>query len=79
MPQSGWWMPTIELHARVLQAGTHKIPLTGDTALASTQPTHHGNPADRFIAAGAISRAATLVSNDETLQAWKHAHKRRLE
>lgn len=69
-------MPAIELRARLLQAGIREIPLTGDIAVASTQLTLHGDPADRFIAASAISLSATLVSADEKLLTWKHALKR---
>jgi PIN domain nuclease of toxin-antitoxin system len=69
-------IPAIELRSRLLQAGISEIPLTGDIALASTELTLHGDPADRFIAASAISLSATLITADEKLLAWKNALKR---
>jgi PIN domain nuclease of toxin-antitoxin system len=69
-------VPATELRNRLLQAGISEIPLSGDIALASTDLTLHGDPADRFIAASAISLTATLVTADEKLLAWKNALKR---
>jgi len=36
----------------------------------------HKDPADRLIAATAITHGATLVTADERLLKWKHAVKR---
>lgn len=69
-------VPAIELRSRLLQAGISEVPLTGDIALASAELTLHGDPADRFIAASAISLSATLVTADERLLAWKNGLKR---
>jgi PIN domain nuclease of toxin-antitoxin system len=69
-------VPAAELRSRLLQAGISEIPLTGDIALTSTELTLHGDPADRFIAASAISLSATLVTADEKLLAWKNSLKR---
>lgn len=69
-------IPAIELRSRLLRAGIGEVPLSGDIALASTELTLHGDPADRFIAASAISLSATLVTADEKLLAWKNALKR---
>ena len=65
-----------ELRSRLLQTGITEVPLSGDIALASTQLVLHNDPADRFIAASAISIAATLVTAHESLLEWKHPLKR---
>jgi PIN domain nuclease of toxin-antitoxin system len=69
-------LPVEELRNRLLQTGMTELPLTGDVALLSAQLALHGDPADRFIAASAVSHAAVLVTADERLLGWKHALKR---
>lgn len=69
-------IPAIELRLRLLQAGLNEVPLGGDIAIASTELPLHGDPADRFIVASAISLSATLVTADGKLLAWKHSLKR---
>ena len=69
-------LPIEELRNRLLQTGMRELPLTGDVALLSAQLALHGDPADRFIAASAVSHAAVLVTADERLLGWKHALKR---
>jgi PIN domain nuclease of toxin-antitoxin system len=59
--------------ARVLDAGIHELPLTGDTALLAVQLHDlHGDPADRFIAATAVIHSATLMTADTGLLRWRH-------
>ncbi len=61
----------------LIHAGFVEWPLDGGIAiLASALRELHKDPADRFIAATASMRGATLVTADERLLAWKHAVKR---
>lgn len=60
--------------AGLLSAGLLEIPLDGRIALAAAGFADlHRDPADRFIAASAAVRNATLVTADERLLAWKSA------
>lgn len=55
----------------LLGAGLLEIPLDGRIALAAAGFADlHRDPADRFIAASAGVRNATLVTADEKLLAW---------
>lgn len=57
--------------AGLLGAGLLEIPLDGRVALVAAGLTDlHRDPADRFIAASAGVRNATLVTADEKLLAW---------
>jgi len=50
-----------------------ELPLTGDIAiLAAELQGLHGDPADRFIAATAVARKATLMTADRNLLAWQN-------
>lgn len=69
-------LPALALRQRLLQAGVNEIPLSGDIALAAAELSLHGDPADRFIAASAISNSAILLTADDKLLAWKHTLKR---
>ncbi len=61
----------------ILAAGASELPLTGEIAiLASELDGLHSDPADRFIAATAITRDATLVTADERLLRWRHTLRR---
>ena len=54
-----------------------RIKVNGEIAvLAAELDALHGDPADRFIAATAIQRGATLLTADTRLLAWKHRVKR---
>ena len=68
--------PPLELRALLLDSGMVELPLAGDVAILAAGFGLHGDPADRFIAATAISHEATLVTADERLLTWKHAVKR---
>lgn len=58
--------------SELLQAGLQEIPLRGATAIRAGQlPLFHGDPADRLIVATAIENAATLVTADEKILAWR--------
>ena len=58
--------------AGLLSAGLVEIALDGRIALAAAGLADlHRDPADRFIAASAGARNATLVTADEKLLAWK--------
>ena len=60
--------------AGLLSAGLVEIPLDGRIALAAAGLADlHRDPADRFIAASAGARNATLVPAEETLLAWNSA------
>jgi PIN domain nuclease of toxin-antitoxin system len=66
-----------EQRTKILTAGIHELPLTGDIALLAVELENlHADPADRFIAATAILHEATLVTADERLLAWRHKLKR---
>jgi PIN domain nuclease of toxin-antitoxin system len=61
----------------LIAAGLVEWPLDGEIAiLAADLETLHKDPADRFIAATAISRRAALVTADERLLRWEHSLKR---
>ncbi len=61
----------------ILAAGASELPLTGEIAiLASELDGLHSDPADRFIAATAITHDATLVTADERLLRWRHTLRR---
>ena len=63
--------------ADLLAAGLIEFPVDGEIAvLAAELDALHGDLADRFIAATAIVRGATLLTADERLLAWKHRVKR---
>jgi PIN domain nuclease of toxin-antitoxin system len=51
-------------------AGFAWLPLTPRVALMAAQLTLHPDPADRFIAATALTHNATLVSKDERLRSF---------
>jgi PIN domain nuclease of toxin-antitoxin system len=65
-------VPPPELRAVLLAAGMIEMPLTGDIALLSASLDLHSDPADRFIAATAITHGATLVTADQRLLKWKY-------
>jgi len=69
--------PPEELRVRLLDTGVSEVPLTGDVALLAVA-LHglHSDPADRFIAASAITHEATLMTADTNLLGWKHKLKR---
>lgn len=58
----------LEFRKVVLARGTVELPLTGEIAiLACELEDLYGDPADRFIAATAITHDATLLTADERL------------
>lgn len=66
-----------EWRAQVLGEGLREVPLDGVTAArAAGLLGPHKDPADRFIAATALSMNATLVTADAVLLAWKTSLKR---
>jgi PIN domain nuclease of toxin-antitoxin system len=66
-----------EQRSKMLSAGIHELPLTGDVAiLAAELENLHGDPADRIIAATAIAHDATLITADANLLRWRHRLKR---
>ena len=69
-------LPADEIRNSLLQAGIAEIPLAGDIALLSVELSLHSDPADRFIAASAITHSATLMTADRHLLKWKHPVKR---
>jgi PIN domain nuclease of toxin-antitoxin system len=66
-----------ETRRLVLNAGIMELPLTGEIAvLAAELEGLHADPADRFIAATAITHNAALVTADERLLRWRHGVRR---
>ncbi len=56
----------------LLQSGLQEIPVTGAiSVIAANLDNFHGDPADRLIAATAISRSAVLLTADERILTWK--------
>lgn len=69
--------PASKLRIELLQAGLIELPLDGATAIRSLDLTGlPDDPADRFIAATALTRGAILVTADESILAWKHSLER---
>ena len=63
--------------AELIAAGLVEFPVDGEIAvLAAELDGLHGDPADRFIAATAIQRGATLLTGDARLLAWQHPVRR---
>jgi PIN domain nuclease of toxin-antitoxin system len=63
--------------AAVLAAGAVELPIDGAVAVRALDLAGlHDDPADRFIAATALTHGATLVTADERLLAWPHALER---
>ena len=66
-----------EMRRRILSEGALELPVTGDIAiLAGELDDLHADPADRFIAATAISHDATLVTADNKLLQWRRSLRR---
>jgi len=64
--------PAERWRTEILGAGMVEVPLDGRIALlATTFDDLHRDPADRFIAATAMHRGATLFTADEKLLAWR--------
>ena len=54
-----------------LRAGLVEIALDGAVGVAAAELAEfHPDPADRFIAATAMARAATLITADQALLRW---------
>jgi PIN domain nuclease of toxin-antitoxin system len=70
-------LPVMQWRNDLLSAGLIELPMDGETAILATALTmSHKDPADRFIAATAITHNATLITADQQLLKWKHALKR---
>ena len=64
--------PTAAFRRRTLGLGVREYPLDGAVAIAAAELAGlHGDPADRFIVATAMSLGATLLTADGTLLAWR--------
>jgi PIN domain nuclease of toxin-antitoxin system len=58
----------------VLKAGLLEVALDGAIALRTLDlSATSDDPADKFIAASAIAKSATLITADEKLLAWRHS------
>ena len=62
--------PVDEWRIEALQLGIDEVPLHGEVAIKSVSLGLHSAPADRFIAATAISQGAPLVTSDAQLLSW---------
>ncbi len=63
--------------AQLLAAGLIELPVDGEIAMLAVHlDLPHKDPADRFIAATAITQGAALLTADSKLLKWKHALKR---
>lgn len=63
--------------AEMLAAGLRELPLTGDIAILAAQLENlHSDPADRIIAATAITHDAVLITADANLLQWRNRLKR---
>ena len=57
--------------------GIRELPLTGEIAILAAEIKNlNGDPADRIIAATAITYDATLMTADDNLLRWPHRLKR---
>jgi PIN domain nuclease of toxin-antitoxin system len=66
-----------EQRTKLLTTGLRELPLTGDIAiLAAGLDSLNGDPADRIIAATAITHGALLITADANLLRWRHRLKR---
>lgn len=66
-----------EMRNMLLTTGVIELPIDGYIATLAVQLEGlHKDPADRFIAAAALTHKATLVTADARLLAWKHELKR---
>jgi PIN domain nuclease of toxin-antitoxin system len=66
-----------ETRALILRAGINELAVTGEIGILAAEIENlHGDPADRFIAATAISHDATLITSDERLLSWHHPLRR---
>lgn len=66
-----------ELRRQLLSSGTAELPLTGEIAIRAAELDGlHGDPADRFVAATAITHGAMLMTADERLLQWPHSLRR---
>jgi PIN domain nuclease of toxin-antitoxin system len=59
--------------SRLRETRVKELPINGDVAtLAADLDGLHGDPADRFIAATAITHGATLMTADNNLLKWRN-------
>lgn len=66
------------IRRKTLEQGLREVPLTGDVGVAAASLIgFHGDPADRIIAATAISTGATLFTADRRMLAWRGGLKSR--
>lgn len=66
-----------EQRSKILATGIQERPLSGEICiLAGELENLHADPADRLIAATAITLGATLVTADERLLRWRHPVRR---
>jgi PIN domain nuclease of toxin-antitoxin system len=66
-----------DVRRQIVGTGLTELPLTGDIALLAVELKHlHADPADRFIAATAVTHEAILVTADARLLRWRHQVRR---
>lgn len=64
------------LRRQLLEQGMQEVPVTGDVGIvAAGLSALHGDPADRIIAATALTVGAELMTADERLLRWRGAAK----
>jgi PIN domain nuclease of toxin-antitoxin system len=76
LTERGRFRPAVAIaqwRARWLEAGLIECPLDGETLMRALDlGSLPQDPADRFIAATALVRQASLVTADERILAWPH-------
>ena len=64
--------PVASWRQRVLELGVAEIPVSGDIGILATElEGFPPDPADRIIAATALTHGATLVTADTSILAWR--------
>ena len=63
--------PVASWRQKVLELGIAEVPLSGDIGILATELADFPpDPADRFIAATAVARGATLITADQGILSW---------
>lgn len=73
-------LPLKEWRVEVLRLGIQEWPVTGEIGVLANELTGlHGDPADRLIAATALTYRAGLLTADRDILTWKNKMLKRLD